>query len=388
MRLISNSTVFVLATLCLSACSDEAASPTQVGGSAVPGLPATASPLAAGQVATEVPAPVQPAIPQVPAGPAGTPVAAPAAVAPAAAAPAAVVPDAPTVVPAGEAPEGVPAVPAPEPVVDMPPATPVVAEAPMPDPAVVAPPAPEEITVESFAGQKNDNGFALLDSFMMVPCAQLDRYACHTVEPNTCPSNRGAIVEERGHVFLETFQLGGDPDKTYDFTLKVNGVLEGKYYVEGDRRQGNNYDGSDGNDGIDTLYVGGKPIPSAYNVFKVSIFDAAYDPDNNDNPLQHFYLNSFPERSGFEAHRTFALSYEFEVKGVAGGSVVEFLTQDSNCHAIRNCGPGVNNSNGCPAPREIPNEPNLEIPDTFGGGPTPDQAQLAHITVTAVSEAQ
>ena len=256
------------------------------------------------------------------------------------------------------------------------------------------PPAPEvpqdTVTIESIAGVENEHGFSLMNSFYMVNCISLDRFACNTT---------GGGCNANDQAFVETFKLGGDPEKTYSLTLQVNGVLEAKYYTGGTRRRGADFSDADDNAGTDTLYIGGEPIRSNYNIFKLSVFGADYDPNNNANPLQHYFLNSFPEASDYEAHRSFAISYELELENVAGGSVIEYLTQDDNCKSIRNCGPGLFNDTTCPAPRTLPNEPDLEIPESFGskpvsernlqGGATqPYQAQIVHITVTSVSESE
>jgi hypothetical protein len=112
--------------------------------------------------------------------------------------------------------------------------------------------------------------------------------------------------------------------------------------------------------------------------------------------VQHYYLNSWPQAfSDAESHRTFPISYTATFE-VPGGAVLEYLIGDSNCRAINNCGPGDNGSD-CPNEREIPNEPGLEIPDSYGGQPTANQnvvngtngpwhAQMIHVTVTNVVE--
>jgi hypothetical protein len=82
-----------------------------------------------------------------------------------------------------------------------------------------------------------------------------------------------------------------------------------------------------------------------------------------------------------------------------GGGTVVYHQADRNCHAIDNCGIGTRSSTcAIEAGRNIPNEPDVVIPDTFLGTPMTDfnkrnanaqpfHAQIMHLTVTAVKAA-
>lgn len=213
--------------------------------------------------------------------------------------------------------------------------------------------------IESVTGTKNRYGFALRDSFYLVPCFAVDGHDCATAM-GACPNTSAAHFEERGAVFTEDFSIGGELGKTYRVTIAVNGITEGKYYTGGTRRAGTDYSMANAAAGADGWHVGGMAVESNYNVYKLTVLE----PGGTDE-VQHYYLNSFPSASGFESHQTVLLGYEATIQ-VPGGGVVRFTRVDSNCKAINNCGPG-DNGNACPAPRRLPNEPNLQLPTMYGG---------------------
>ncbi len=244
------------------------------------------------------------------------------------------------------------------------------------------------ITPEIFAGTKNEHGFAWLSSFYLVACTEVQQHDCLTVQ-GACPNQGADNFEDKGSTFAEQFKMGGEAGKMYSVTIKVNGIVEGKYYQGGMRRDGANYDDANSATGGDAWHVGGSPIESSYNVYKLSVFQ----PDGT-TPVQHYYLNSYPQMSGFESHQTVAIGYEATFD-VPGQGVIKYLNQDSNCRAINNCGPGDNGAN-CPAARPVPNEPGLAVPATYGSKPVnasfnvvnqaqqPFHAQMVHVTVAKV----
>ena len=238
---------------------------------------------------------------------------------------------------------------------------------------------------DTFAGTPNAFGFAWKDSFFLVACTEVQQHDCLTVQ-GACP-DPGGEFEEKGSVFKEEFKMGGEAGKTYSVTIQVNGIVEGKYYNGGMRRNPNS-DDLDNPAGTDSWHIGGNAIPSSYNVFKLSVFEA-----DGTTPVQHYYLNSFPQSTGLESHRTVPISYK-STFDVPGQGVIKYLNQDSNCRAINNCGPGDNQS-ACPAARVVPNEPGLAVPTMYGGKPVaamnvvnqaaqPFHAQMVHVTVTDV----
>ncbi len=236
------------------------------------------------------------------------------------------------------------------------------------------------ITVEEFAGIANEYGFAWKNSFIIVPCYMVSLYNCATVPTGT---SCGA-----GQVFKERFTMGGTPGTNYDVTFTLNGIVEAKYYSGGTRRAGADYSNPDAAQGTDTFYTGGSANASAYDSFKLTVFES-----DGVTEVQHYWLNSFPQASGFESHRTFPIGYEATIE-VPGGGVIEYQENDPNCQSINNCGAGVHDDATCPAPRTVPNEI-VAVPASYGGVATstlnvvsgqadPWHAQMIHITVTGV----
>lgn len=235
----------------------------------------------------------------------------------------------------------------------------------------------------------NQYGFAFTDSYYLAGCSEVQGPECLLVQ-GACPNLHADDIafEDSGYLSREEFKLGGEAGKFYDVTIRVNGIVEGKYYRYGTRRRGDDFSDANAFTGSDTFYVGGEPIPSTYGVYKLSVFQ----PDGS-TELEHYYLNSFPMQSGFESHQTFPIGYEAVIQ-VPGQGVIKRLYQDSNCRAYNNCGPGDNGAS-CPAARNVPNEPGLQVPPMHGGVSTaslnvingatqPFHAQIIHITVTNV----
>jgi hypothetical protein len=247
-------------------------------------------------------------------------------------------------------------------------------------------------TINAIAGTKNAFGFALKDSFMMLPCYETVNFDCLTADVSAgCPNSGSTVYEEKGHIFVEEFKLGGRAGETYRVTLRVNGVVTGKYYQGGTRRDGGNYANIDVAQGSDGWHVGGDAINSNYDMYKITV----YSPDKS-TEVQRYYLNSYPQASGLESHRTVLLGYDATID-VPGQGWVQYKIVDPNCRAINNCGAGEVVGSTCSAPRKIPNEPNLPIPAMYGGKTTasmnpftgaqqPWHSQIVHITVKQVVE--
>ncbi len=247
-----------------------------------------------------------------------------------------------------------------------------------------------EATIDSITGITNAWGFALKNSFMLVPCYSVQSFFDCLTTTGACPNTAAPNQEDRGYVFFEFFQIGGETGKTYTVTLRVNGIVAGKYYAGGVRRNGTDFSNPDAPTGTDAWYTGGAPTASNYDVYKITVFQ----PDKT-TEVQHYYLNSFPSNSGMESHRTVAIGYDATID-VPGQGWVKYLVGDPNCRSINNCGIG-DISTSCPAPRTVPNEAALQIPATYGGVATsslnavngavqPWHAQIVHVTVKAVAE--
>jgi hypothetical protein len=240
--------------------------------------------------------------------------------------------------------------------------------------------------VDVVTGTKNANGFAFKDAFYLVPCLQEAAQDCLTLIGN-CPT--APNFEDSGFTFKEDFAIGGEVGKTYLVTIQVNGITEAKYYTGGVRRDGANFATAQSATGADGWYVGGQSTGGGYNVYKLTVLSPG-----GTTEVQHYYLNSFPQASGFETHISMALGYSATIE-VPGGGVIRTLNEDSNCRAINNCGPGQF-SGTCAAPRTVPNEPNLVIPTMYGGksvasmnvvngAAQPYHSQVVHVTVTNVT---
>jgi hypothetical protein len=253
------------------------------------------------------------------------------------------------------------------------------------------------MTLDCIGGTTNEFGFAWRDSFFLTPCYDPSGPLCNTIassHPQTdpvegCPNMDAPDFEDRGFAFKEMFSLGGEAGKTYAATIVVNGITEAKVYTGGKRDAGETKPANPNDPkGVDTFYVGGMAKPSHYNVVRMRILA----PDKA-TEVGRYYLNSFPDNQGWEEQQTFAIGYTKTID-VPGGGFVEYLTQDSNCQDINNCGPGPFGSS-CAAPRNVPNEPDLQLPTSFAGHPTGDlnvvthaaqpwHSQIVHVRVTSV----
>ncbi len=254
-----------------------------------------------------------------------------------------------------------------------------------PDPSGGEGPGP---TVLGFASIENEHGFAFEDSFYLTGCGMVQEHDC-LYPLGACPNQGAATFEEKGDRFEESFQMGGELGEVYLVTISVNGIAEGKYYQGGTRRAGEAFTLVP-QSSTDFFYVGGTAVQSNYRTYKLSVLQ----PDGT-TAWQHYYLNSVPISSGGEAHQTFEISYQATIE-VPGQGVIKLLNQDANCHSINNCGEGDISGGICPAPRNVPNEPGLDIPALHGGrsvaelnavngAQQPFHAQVIHVRVLNVT---
>jgi hypothetical protein len=206
----------------------------------------------------------------------------------------------------------------------------------------------DPVTVEGILSGASDFGNAgWKDSWWVTGCNVKAGHDCITVPDAQCHSSDDAAggTEGKGARTIEKFPVGGVAGQHYKVTFSFNAVTEAKKYDGGTR----DVPGvaADVESGVsDTFYRDGNSPASNYNVIKLTVFD-----DKN-MPVRHFYMNSFPETS-YESHRTFLASYK-KVIVIVGGGHIEHLVQDSNCHAIDNCGPGNVPDDSCNGPRNLP----------------------------------
>ncbi len=254
-------------------------------------------------------------------------------------------------------------------------------------------PACDAACLDSVASQKSDFGMAWQSSWFLASCENKLGHDCVTVP--TCPNQAASAFEDKGAVTVETFPIGGVKGQHYKVTFTFNGLASPKEYTDGKRDLGDavpvNADSAIWESGF---YRDGSPVPSNYDSWKLSVLDEA------GKELRHYYMNSCPTGQGYEAHRTFLLSYTKSIVVVGGGKVTHRV-QDPNCHSIDNCGPG-GYDDVCRAPRSLPNEPDVPVPamyqDPADGklkpttelsqlNPTlsqPWHSQLGHLTITSV----
>jgi hypothetical protein len=206
---------------------------------------------------------------------------------------------------------------------------------------------PGNDTVDSVLSGMSDfgnNGWK--DSWWVTGCNVKSGHDCITVPDADCAKNDGAGSEDKGARTIEKFPVGGTKGQKYKITFTFNAVTEAKKY-DGGTRDGGTMVAADVESGItDTFYRDGNSPLSKYNVIKLTVFD------DTGTEARHFYMNSFPDTS-YESHRTFLASYTKSIV-IVGGGHIEHLVQDSNCHAIDNCGAGNVPDDSCNGPRNLP----------------------------------
>jgi len=241
----------------------------------------------------------------------------------------------------------------------------------------------------------SDMGYPWKSSWWISGCQTKAGHDCITIP--TCPTT-GANFEDKGAVTKERFPIGGTPGTKYDVTFQINGISEGKFYSGGTPSlTANNLPANLNGSNLDTFHIGGTSNPSNYNVIKLTVLDSAGKELATNG---HYYFNSFPQSTGAESHRTFHLSYSKTIE-VIGGGFVEYLAEDSNCHAIDNCGDGDVSDTVCNAARGIPNEEANPLPpkgidpvthkpvdlaslNSVNGASKPWHSQIIHLTITKV----
>jgi hypothetical protein len=175
----------------------------------------------------------------------------------------------------------------------------------------------------------------------------------------------------------QTFTIKGEPDRVYELTIRVRGIVESKNY-SGGKRRAMSLDGS--NTGGDQWHEGGTAPNSTYNTYELHVMPKVAGAPND------YFLNS---RDGSrEGHESWALNYTATFK-VQGGGTINWRSFDANCRQIMNCGAGVGSSStGCRAPRALNlSDATPAVPGSFVQPPKNSQGapgQWVHIDVTDV----
>jgi hypothetical protein len=134
----------------------------------------------------------------------------------------------------------------------------------------------------------------------------------HFSEGTECHWNRD-LLQPAGSTWklkreiVRTFP--GDPDKVYDVTLRVRGVVEPKNFTGGDVQ-------------FDHFQSGGAPVKNDYNFYNLEVSD----------PRAVYTVNRNEEKVG---HYTFPIDYRVTVP-VRGGATLTMGAYDSNDVAIAN----------------------------------------------------
>ena len=139
----------------------------------------------------------------------------------------------------------------------------------------------------------------------------------------------GLMCVNNALTISQAFQVKGDPATVYRVSFRVRGVTESKNYSGGQRRSTTPID--PGASGGDLWYEGGNAPVSTYSSYELHVTPPVAGAPND------YFLNA---RDGTDEHdgTTWALNYMASIK-VKGGGTITFKTFDSNCSAIRNCGP-------------------------------------------------
>jgi hypothetical protein len=167
---------------------------------------------------------------------------------------------------------------------------------------------------------------AVLDNMQWIlPCGPNQGYSdlvcVNQPAPNCNGTNpyltRGTINQD------QTITVGGTAATTYMVTARFRGIVETKAYQGGTKP--NPTVKSDG------WYVGGTPQTNDnYNVYMLGV----------SSPAQVYYMNALGNQTPAITPNNGHFSYIVDFVAtfpINGGAQVRFLTDDSNCSAIRNC---------------------------------------------------
>lgn len=189
-------------------------------------------------------------------------------------------------------------------------------------------------------GNLKDTVAGSLNGFMMLGACLNDtaKSVCSTSN-NGCPPENADFALSGAITTDKTITLGGDPAKTYNITLHVQGEVEAKSY---DGAQDQSSQGASPK--ADGFAVGGTPThQDYYNVYMVRVSD----------PKKDYFLNSL-NPPGVSNHTTYGIDYTAKITA-KGGASLRLVAADRNCAMIKNCGPMVNDGSQCTAPIVLQN---------------------------------
>jgi hypothetical protein len=153
---------------------------------------------------------------------------------------------------------------------------------------------------------------------ILLPCQGGTGEVCQTNQAGQgCPSNAD-LFQDGVRTTNEEVTIGGDPGTNYEITLRFQGIVENRTYINGMDQSTMQSDG---------FYSGGAPQPGTgdYNIYALR---AA-------SPQKDYFLNAIGNTS-FNRHQAFVVDYTATIV-MTGGSSLTAIAQDTNCSAIRNC---------------------------------------------------
>jgi hypothetical protein len=129
-----------------------------------------------------------------------------------------------------------------------------------------------------------------------------------------CPNQGQPYLTLGMHNRDDHVKFGGTAGTVYQVTIRVRGIVEPKHYTGGTK------DAAD-----EGFYTGGAPSTSGnYNVYLLK---------TSGMQGQSYFLNALNQQ---EAHFSYAIDYTVTIP-IEGGADMWFLSDDSNCSAIKNC---------------------------------------------------
>lgn len=240
------------------------------------------------------------------------------------------------------------------------------------------------------------------NAFLITPCfGSGGGFDCPSLlGGGACPTaawsytDKGAMVattEATGATYSEPFVvMGGDPNAIYNVTVRVRGQAEGRIYTGGVRAP--NAPAVDPTAAVNNLlWIGGRPGTTRvdYNAFQMTISPptgGAVIP----NATTFFAFNA-TDAAHEGNHYNYALdeTFTFQVKS---GFQITLTSHDSNCLAIKNCGPGgpYNFADAASCEAVARTTPvGVTLPATFRGSaitsPTRFQTQFLNFRVMSIA---
>jgi hypothetical protein len=185
---------------------------------------------------------------------------------------------------------------------------------------------------------------ALNGKMLLVPCLLDTAASVCSTQLAGCPAINATDRALSGALLTDsTVMLAGTTGQAYSITLHVQGEVSSKTYTGS--VDANNVLASPMANGFAT---GGTPTTAdSYEVFMLRV--------TNPGSATHtdYFLNSLAP-PGVSNHTTYGIDYTAQIQA-QGGATIRLVASDSNCSAIKNCGPTQNAGDVCAAPIVLAN---------------------------------